>query len=44
MEKAAKEWKKEGLCQYCGGSFKKGIFAIKCKKCGRKLDYQEGKE
>ena len=44
MEKAAKEWKKEGRCQYCGGSFKKGIFTIKCKKCGRKLDYQEGKE
>lgn len=43
-EKAAKEWRKQGLCQYCGGTFKKGIFAVKCTNCGHKLDYQEGKE
>ena len=24
--------------------FKKGIFAVKCKNCGHKLDYQEEKE
>ena len=29
-------WKKQRLCQYCGGSF--NLFG-KCKNCGRKKDY-----
>ena len=43
-EKLARGWREQGLCQYCGGTFKKGIFAVKCKNCGHKLDYQEEKE
>lgn len=33
------EWKSKGLCQYCGGRFK-GIFTIKCSKCGKLKDYE----
>ena len=39
MEKTAKQWRKQGQCQYCGGEFKKGFFVVKCTKCGHKLDY-----
>ena len=30
--------KADGLCPYCGGEFK-GIFSLKCKKCGKPKDY-----
>lgn len=30
--------KKNGLCVYCGGTFK-GIIALKCSVCGRRKDY-----
>ena len=32
-------YQKLGRCRYCGGSFKKGLFSIKCKECGEKKDY-----
>lgn len=32
------EWKSKGLCQYCGGEFK-GIFTLKCRRCGKSKDY-----
>ena len=31
--------RKQGLCSYCGGAFKKGLFSTKCRNCGRKKDY-----
>lgn len=39
MEEQAALWRKQGVCQHCGGMFKKGFFGDKCKKCGIKLDY-----
>lgn len=39
MEAAAKGFREQGLCQHCGGTLKKGLFAVKCTKCGHKLDY-----
>ena len=42
-QKKAQEWRKQGLCQYCGGRFVYPIFETfgkgKCKNCGRKKDY-----
>ncbi len=35
----AAQWKQAGLCPYCGGNFKKGLFGIKCTGCGRPKDY-----
>ena len=29
----------QGLCSYCGGKYKKGLFSTKCINCGRKKDY-----
>lgn len=29
----------QGLCPYCGGTFKKGLLGAKCTTCGRKKDY-----
>jgi len=38
-EKQQKEsWKKQGLCSYCGGSFK-GFFTQRCSKCGKEKNY-----
>lgn len=34
----AEQRKQQGLCQYCGGSFK-GLFIKKCSKCGKIKDY-----
>lgn len=34
-----KKWRKNSLCQYCGGSFSKGFFTTKCTVCGRFKDY-----
>lgn len=33
------EYRKAGLCQYCGGDFKQSLFGKKCAGCGRKKDY-----
>ena len=33
------QYRSEGLCQHCGGEFKKGIFTTKCVKCGIPKDY-----
>lgn len=30
--------KQQGLCQYCGGTFK-GLFIKKCTTCGKAKDY-----
>ena len=39
QERERKEWQEKGSCQYCGGSFKKGLFGAKCLRCGKKKDY-----
>ena len=28
-----------GVCQHCGGAFKKSLFSCKCSQCGKKKDY-----
>ena len=33
------DYRSKGVCQYCGGSFKKGLLGFKCTSCGRKKDY-----
>ena len=33
------QWRSQGVCQYCGGTLKKGLFSIKCTSCGKKKDY-----
>lgn len=39
QQKQQKEsWKKQGLCSYCGGSFK-GFFTQRCSKCGKEKNY-----
>lgn len=38
-EKLRNERKIQGVCQYCGGTFKKGLFSTKCTSCGKKKDY-----
>ena len=35
----AQEWRRAGLCQYCGGNIIKGLFNYKCSRCGRKHIY-----
>lgn len=44
--KAAEEERKrretlreKGLCQHCGGEFKKGLFGVKCVQCKKRKDY-----
>ncbi len=37
-ERRAK-YRAQGLCQYCGGSFVKGLLSLKCGACGKKKDY-----
>ncbi len=32
-------YREKGVCQHCGGTFKKGIFFTKCALCGKKKDY-----
>ena len=32
-------WREAGVCQHCGGSFKRGLFGSKCGACGKKKDY-----
>lgn len=32
-------WREAGVCQHCGGSFKRGFFGSKCGSCGKKKDY-----
>lgn len=35
-----RDWKKRGLCQYCGAEFTWGLLSEKrCKKCGKLKDY-----
>ena len=29
----------KGVCQYCGGEFKKGFLSTKCTACGKRKDY-----
>ena len=40
-EREAREaaYMEQGLCRYCGGTFKKGLFFTKCTACGQKKDY-----
>ena len=38
-EKQRAEYKAQGVCQHCGGAFKKTLFGIKCVNCGTKKDY-----
>ena len=33
------QWRSAGLCQYCGGTIKKGLFHSKCTRCGQRSDY-----
>ena len=33
------ERRNQGVCQYCGGTLKKGLLSTKCVSCGRKKDY-----
>jgi rubrerythrin len=39
LEKQMAEYRKAGVCQYCGGEFKKTLFGYKCVSCGRRKDY-----
>ncbi|MBR2888874.1 MAG: hypothetical protein IKC09_01190 [Oscillospiraceae bacterium] len=32
-------WREAGVCQHCGGSFRRGLFGSKCGSCGKKKDY-----
>lgn len=34
------ERRQNGLCQHCGGTFKKVLFGMKCTSCGTKKDYK----
>lgn len=38
-EQQREEYRKQNVCQYCGGEFKKTLFGYKCTKCGEKKDY-----
>ena len=31
-------YRSQGVCQYCGGTFK-GLFSKSCSSCGKKKDY-----
>ena len=39
IEKKKAEYREKGLCQNCGGTFKKVLFGYKCTSCGMKKDY-----
>lgn len=32
-------FREQGVCQHCGGAFKKALFGVKCASCGTKKDY-----
>ena len=34
-----KAYRDAGVCQHCGGAFKKSLFGCKCTQCGMKKDY-----
>ena len=34
------KWIMSGVCQHCGGTFKKSLFSSKCIACGKKKDYK----
>ena len=34
-----KAYREAGVCQHCGGAFKKSLFSCKCTQCGMKKDY-----
>ena len=38
-EKKRAAFRAKGVCQYCGGEFKKGFLTIKCTACGKRKDY-----
>lgn len=38
MQKKRQEYRRQGVCQYCGGAFK-GMLSKKCSVCGRPKDY-----
>lgn len=35
-ERRRADRRQNGLCQYCGGTFKKVLFGMKCTSCGTK--------
>ncbi|NGM17547.1 leucine-rich repeat protein [Eggerthellaceae bacterium zg-893] len=37
-ERQAKYYRRQGLCQYCGGEFR-GLLVKKCSRCGKRKDY-----
>lgn len=39
-EKLKAERRGKGVCQHCGGTFKKVLFGMKCVSCGMKKDYK----
>lgn len=39
-ERRRADRRQNGLCQYCGGTFKKVLFGMKCTSCGTKKDYK----
>lgn len=39
INKQKEVWRNTGVCQYCGGTFKKTIFSNKCISCGKSKDY-----
>lgn len=38
-EQQQKVYRDAGVCQHCGGTFKKSLFSCKCTQCGMKKDY-----
>lgn len=38
QKKMAEDWRSQGVCQHCGGSFT-GLFGKKCSRCGKPKDY-----
>ena len=38
-ERQQKAYRDAGVCQYCGGAFKKSLFGCKCSQCGKRKDY-----
>ena len=39
-EKRREEFRARGVCQHCGGEFKKALLGMKCASCGMKKDYK----
>ena len=39
QEQLMEQRRAAGTCQYCGGTFKKGMFGMNCSACGRVKDY-----